>query len=588
MRIKRPGHDWSWPGAGAFLLVGALLLPHGPEAALGQEAGDPEPMSKSQIVRQLATAPNQQERLVERIEEACLTFDPTPADIADFHAVGAEPAVIEAVRACASQSDGRALTAELRRRSSAVGAGDTATIVVRLQGESRSPAGVSVHVASAGEEGGRRVSVQAADTTDRRGRATLRVPAARRTGTDSLLLSSPDVSLRGDTLVILGPRARESTADAEEPAGDTAGESTAATGRQSGQRADGGSAAAKRGAERLRSGRPLAAAGSYRRAVDGGSGSAGSWAGLGRAWLAAGYPARARRAAHRAVDLAPESEEARETLDRLRSASPRYRLTLGGGRTVAGPQDGRAVPLRMARIDARPAPALHLWAGYDDALGRHLPALMRGGEVRPEAAHGGLGLDWGPGRRLTTRLEAGRRKRSGELAQLVYRAEQEVRLGWGGRPLDVTVGGLLGRWYDRDDWLVYGQIEVPVSSHVRLRPRLSFGTTVGTAFPDTLRRVARDARAGLAVDIRPSPGLRVVTRGAFGKVRYLARARGYAGYEDLATSGPAPERTLVDLGARASGRLLGSHRVFLDLRHQRPPFGDPFTAATAGLTLGLP
>lgn len=557
--------------AGAVLVACAALLAPAP-SAIAQQTGEAEPLSKSQIVRRLATTPNQQERIAERIEEVCLSFEPTRQDIADLRAVGAERSVIEAVRTCESDGENGSLTASLRR-ASAVGAGDTATIVVRLQGESRSPGGVSVHVTSPGEGPGRQVQVQAADTTDQAGRATLRVPANRMTTTDSLLLSSPEVALRGDTLVILRRRADASDTRETAPAGN----------------ATSGSAAAQRGASQLRSGRPFAAVLSYRTAVEESDGGAGSWAGLGRAWLAAGFPVRARHAVHRAVEMAPDSREARESLARLRTAHPRYRLTVAGGRTVEGSPGGGAAPLRLGSIALRPAPAVHLRAGYDDALGRHFPALVRGGAVRPETLYGGIGYDWGADKTLTTRFEAGRRQRSAELVQMIYRIEQTVRLGWEGWPLDLTVGGLVGRWYDRDDWLVYGEFTVPVSPDVRLRPRLSLGTTVGTAFPDTLRRVARDARAGLTVEVRPVPRLQVVTSGTFGKVGYRARARGYEGWNDVGGSGStADSGTLLDLGLRASGRFYGSQRAFVDVRHQSPPVGDSFTSLAAGVTLSLP
>lgn len=595
---RAPTGRRGWRG-GAMLLASALLLAPGPDAALGQET-EPEPLSKSQLIRQLATTPDRQDRIVERVEESCLSFDPTEQDLEDLQAVGANPDVIEAVRTCTAESDEEPLTADLRRGSS-TGAGDTATVVVQLQGEGRTAAGVALQVRSPGNGSGRRLPVRAADTTDFTGRASLRVAPEGTSAADSLLLSSPEVALRGDTLLVLRPRAGEPAAQQRGVSGEQEG-SPSPSG--SGGDAEASSpAAADRGASLLRSGRPFAAMESYRRAVEEDAADAASWAGLGRAWLSAGYPDRARHAVHRAVELAPEDEETRRSLERLRASHPRYRLTLGGGQTVAwGPGGDDAAPVTVGRIAARPAPALHLWAGYDDAVGRHLPALVRGGEIQPETVYGGVGYDWGADQRLTTRLEAGRRRRSSQLVQAIYRAEQTVRLSWGERPLDITVGGLLGRWYDRDDWLVYGEFTVPVSSRVRLRPRLSSGTTVGTAFPDTLRRAARDTRVGLAVDVRPAPRLTIVTSATYGKVDYRARARGYEGWVEVGRSdttaapGSSPastdpaanSATLFGLDVRVSGRIVGSQRLFVDVGHQHPPAGGSFTSLAAGVTLGVP
>lgn len=585
---------------GAILLASTLLLAPGADAAPGQETAQ-EPLSKSQLIRQLATMPDRQARIVERVEASCLSFDPTERDLEDLRAVGANPDVIEAVRTCTRESDGETLTADLRRGSSS-GAGDTATIVVQLRGEGRTSAGVSLRVRSPGGGPGRTLPVRAADTTDLTGRATLRVAEDGTATADSLLLSSPEVALEGDTLLVLRPRAGEAVTAGRGVPGE---EDRASSPAGSGGRDDDASApaAAKRGASLLRAGRPFAAVESYESAVEEDAADARSWAGLGRAWLAAGYPDRARHAVHRAVELAPQSEESRESLERLRVVDPRYRLTLGGGQTVAwGTGGDAAAPAAVGRIAARPAPALHFWAGYDEAVNRHLPALVRGGEIQPETVYGGIGLDWGTDAALTTRIEAGRRRRSSELVEMVYRAEQAVRLSWGERPLDITVGGLLGRWYDRDDWLVYGEFTVPVSSRVRLRPRLSTGSTVGTAFPDTIRRVARDTRVGLAVETQPVPRLTIVTSATYGRVSYRARARGYEGWAEIGRSdtttvpGTSPVRTastpdsgtLFGVDVRVSGRIVGSQRLFVDIGHQRPPAGDSFTTVAAGVTLGVP
>lgn len=298
---------------------------------------------------------------------------------------------------------------------------------------------------------------------------------------------------------------------------------------------------------------------------------AAAWTGLGRAWAAAGRPLDARLALLRARRLT--SGSARDSVDALLSGvyglPPGVRLSALGGDTFD--RDG-AAGLRFAEARVRPATFMEMWGRYDRSLPRRVPALVRGSDPL-DALWGGVEVEWGPSSRWTTLLEAGRRQYPDvELAQNLYRVEQGIRLPTGLGSVRIHGGGLVGRWFDRDDWMAWARAAVPVSLAVDLTPSVWVGETVGTELAAVGREPAREVRGYLGAVVRPAPGWRVEPSVGLGGVSADREENGGTLWEgELVVS--------AEVAAGAGLELL--------LRHQAPPAGDPFTVVAGGLRIGI-
>jgi len=267
----------------------------------------------------------------------------------------------------------------------------------------------------------------------------------------------------------------------------------------------------------LAMGRPGEASDAFRAALAAAPGRTDLLMALGRASEAAGRPAAAREAYERVLAAEPGRADARAALRRVGQRSPPTRpyaeAAVWEGYTVlhrGGARDDWAP--RRAELHVWPSRQVELWGRYDDALNLDHPGLVRG-EVDVRSFWGGAGVTYGRTDRFRTRAEFGRRKLPPAfVVQTMWWLEQTVYLG--DEPGDtflrpsVHASGLLGHWYDMDDWLVEGGAGIPVSRYVRLEPRVSYGKLVGSV-PSSERVQAKDARFGLGAWFRPAPGWRI-------------------------------------------------------------------------------
>ncbi len=675
-RMRRPGRGAlrgmvrAAPRPGPSLAVAIALLFGGVVGLGGQEGADAVPLTKSDLTRIVVGTTYGPEEVVRIVRRSCLSFDPTERDLEDLRRLGAEEAVLEAVRDCATRP---ALMASVSRSTIDATTGNIVRLDVELRRGEEPASGVRVVLAGSGRlPGGTEGDLS--QVTDARGRATFRIPAGSREGRYALRLATPGERLEGQTGLLLavrpapppaGPALAEAdgAAPAAEPedaedaaadegasaeAGDVAGTDDAdeAAGTEPDDEAledlardtlrprggerpawvdsialdrgtpaervepetieraeargeddrdeagrdvegadDAGRVARTEAEERFRArldrdDRAEAEAGEagdapeseldrLRRATAEDPQDGEAWLALGRALAAAEHPGEARAAFRRAVaadsSLRPEAEAQLALLPRL---PPTVELSVYGGASF---ERGSTSGLLHGQIAVRPLAPLQVWARYDGGLGMTLPALIRG-RGEPRTVAGGARVEWGEASRYVTIVEAGRREDEAGLLQFTYRAEQRLPLEEGANRPTLAVGAFLGRWFDRDDWLLHAGLDVPVTPFVAVRPGLSFGETVGTAFAEHGRRAAREARAEVSVAMRPIPELTLVPTLAVGQVE---------------------DREEDESGTLREGRFLleatlGEGVRFLTfLRHQRPAFSEAFTSIAAGLRLAL-
>lgn len=268
-----------------------------------------------------------------------------------------------------------------------------------------------------------------------------------------------------------------------------------------------------------------------------------------------------------AAEAPPAGRDAAATAPAPFQAALLEALVWGGGTFGNGDAAGSGA----VEVILHPVRALRLHGLFDGGLGFHTPLLVRGGESF-RTLLGGLEADWGPGRNLTTRLEAGRREQAEELFQNLYHLEQAVRFRTAGGSGLLRVGGFFGRWFDRDDWVAYAAIEVPVTGEAGVIAALSSGETVGTNVGDRGRRADRDSRLSFGGWFEGAGILHVQPLFTVGRVES----------DDAAFAG-----TLVEGRLRLAVAIAPSTHLQLQLRHQRPP-GDPAaTAVAAGLAVRL-
>lgn len=319
----------------------------------------------------------------------------------------------------------------------------------------------------------------------------------------------------------------------------------------------------------LRQERPLDAVTWFRRAVELRPEDGEAWGGLGRAWLAAGEPALARQAFVEGRRRARDSTAVGRAAERVDGLPPWGRVRVLGGGTWRGP---RIQDFGSLAVEVHPGPAVSLRAGYESTLFHHHASLVRGGSDVASAA-GGVAVAYGPDRLVTTELSVARLDHGSDLRQYVYGLENELRFSAGGRPLRWRIGGTLGRWWDRDDWLVSTEVSVPMSTEIFLVPSVHVGETSGTAVDALGRRPASVRRGQLAVDLEPLPGWKVRPTVVYGRVSPVE--------EDLEAG------ELLEGRIQLSVPLSPTVRLLLQGRHQRPPFTDSFTDAAVGLSYDL-
>lgn len=291
---------------------------------------------------------------------------------------------------------------------------------------------------------------------------------------------------------------------------------------------------------------------------------------LARTLERAGRRRDAERAYREVLAREPERRDAARELALLRSRPHRLEVSAWGGALLEGSAD---LALQGAEISLFPTRAVGVSARYDRSLGLEGPPLLRGRD-QFEGWLGGLVALWGPGGRFASRLELGRRRdETADLDQNVIRLEQVARVPAGRSYVGITVGGYLGRWFDRDDWMAYGRLRLPVGDWWSLEPTLFMGETVGTHTAVTGRSAEREVRFLLPLGYRHPAGWTVEPGLGIGN------AEG----DSEAASGRLLEARLL-----LEAPIAGDSRFRALLLHHSAAGDEPFRLATAGLALRVP
>jgi hypothetical protein len=274
-----------------------------------------------------------------------------------------------------------------------------------------------------------------------------------------------------------------------------------------------------RGVRRLEEGDARGAVASFERAVELEPRNANAWAGLGRALAAAGRPQEARTAYEQVLDLDPDNQEANVALDMPGIGRNVFGADFWGGSTL---DSEREAGFRHAEVRINPAVEwLEIRAVFDDALNLRHPWLKRGEDDLRSFA-GGVDLRWGSARRLTTTVEVGRREQPiSELAQNTFMLAQGIRLDGGG---SLRAGGWAGRWFDRDDFVLFAEGRFPTSRRVTIIPSVSYADEAGSnvltelGLTATGRAPETEVRGGLKLRIESPDGWGVEPGLAVGSV----------------------------------------------------------------------
>lgn len=268
----------------------------------------------------------------------------------------------------------------------------------------------------------------------------------------------------------------------------------------------------------------------------------------------------------------------------LRTRPYRFEVEAFGGATLES-----TAGVRAAEVSVSPARELRIWGRYDRSLGLEPLPLLRSPD-ETDGFFGGAEVQWGPERRLATSVELGRRilenvplepgdlredsgdSASADLSQNVIRAEQSVLVPVGGSFASVAVGGYLGRWFDRDDWLLYARGGIRLEGGLAFAPTLYVGSTTEASARPSGRSSDREVRIYLPVTYRTLSGWLLEPGAAIGRVT--------SDLEDR--SG-----TLYEFRLLLEAPLAGPHRVRLFARHQSPPGAPSYTVLAAGLRLRI-
>ena len=301
-------------------------------------------------------------------------------------------------------------------------------------------------------------------------------------------------------------------------------------------------------------------------------GDANAWDGLGRAYSADGRREDAASAFARAQEIDPSREDLETEIQDLGRPPGHVAGVLWGGSTSGNSESGS---LRRAAFDVTVSPAVSLWGGWDRSLAPPSPELVRGPDEW-DAWFAGGSLSYGSGHRLETAIELGQRTQqfspideSATLGQNVYRLTQTVRFSERNRAPELKIGGYLGRWYDRDDWIVFTRFKTPIARQLSLVLSGSYGETIGTNWVETGRHADKDGRLYAGVAWEKAGGLLVQPVIGVGSVSSERS-------DDL--SG-----TLLDLLLDAAVPISRGVDVRGYVRHQAPPGSESFTTFALGL-----
>ncbi|MGB5525227.1 MAG: tetratricopeptide repeat protein [Gemmatimonadota bacterium] len=232
----------------------------------------------------------------------------------------------------------------------------------------------------------------------------------------------------------------------------------------------------------------------------------GSWVGLGTARARLGQESGARDAYERALELDPANEAARRGLDRLSQNRLLFAADLWGGYTN---DNGRDPGFRWAEVRLAPGAGFDFWVAFDNMLSFRHPYLVRG-QDDIEGMYGGLGYSYGANRASRTSFEFGRRKEpvNGTI-QTTYTLDQTFGFESGGW---FKLGGWMGHWFDRDDWVVFAEGGILAGSSVVVKPMVSYGDYFGSGLggvPEGVpsRTPSKELRVGLATRFGARSGI---------------------------------------------------------------------------------
>lgn len=238
--------------------------------------------------------------------------------------------------------------------------------------------------------------------------------------------------------------------------------------------------------------------------------------GLGDARRRQGQRDQARAAYEEALRLDPESAAARAGLRRLADRPSVVEAEVWGGYTG---DNGRDAGLRWGELRLYPAGGFELYGGYDDALNFRHPYLVRGRDDI-QGVYGGVGYSYGEEGTLRTSFELGRREEPVDgTIQTTYTLDQTIGFESGS---SLRLGGWLGHWFDRDDWVVFAEAGVPAGGLV-VKPTLSYGDYFGSGLSEVPagvpnRAPAKELRVGLGARFESEAGFGVEPGVAYGNV----------------------------------------------------------------------
>lgn len=322
------------------------------------------------------------------------------------------------------------------------------------------------------------------------------------------------------------------------------------------------------GARRLAAGDAAGAVAAYERAVELEPRNANAWAGLARALTAAGRPGEARTAWEQVLDIDPGNQEADEALSSAGLRRDVFSADLWGGSTLDSERDAG---LRHAEVRVDPAVDwLRIRAMFDDGLNLRHPWLKRGEDDLRSFA-GGVDLRWGSVRQLVTTVELGRREQPiSDLTQNTFLLAQGIRLDGGG---ELRFGGWVGRWFDRDDYVLFAEGRFPTSPYLSIIPSLSYADEAGSnvltgdGLTATGRAPETEVRGGLKLRFESPEGWGFEPGLAVGSVA-----------SELSDE---YEGSLLDATTRAWVRL-GQVQLQGFLRYQSPPGTRSFWTVALG------
>ncbi len=297
-----------------------------------------------------------------------------------------------------------------------------------------------------------------------------------------------------------------------------------------------------------------------------------SWIGLGDARARLDQGDEAREAYERALALDPGNEAARRGIARLSDNPLLLEADVWGGYTD---DNGRDPGFRWAELRIFPGGGLEFWFAFDNMLSFRHPYLVRG-QDDIEGMFGGIGYSYGANRAYRTSFEFGRREEPvDKTIQTTWTVDQTIGFTSGGW---FKLGGWLGHWFDRDDWVVFAETGIPAGSAMVVKPMASYGDYFGSGLgglpagvPN--RAPAKELRIGLVTRYEADSGFGVEPGVFYGNVDSDAS-------EELSGS-------LWDASMRLWYAVSRTFAIDSFVQYQSPPGLPSFWRVGLGLRFGV-